>query len=54
MNCGRTPRGLGDYHLFLDPVSRKFWTSLGTVRTQENAIRFLKAGHLVNVYPGGA
>ena len=53
--CGRMPRGLGDYHLFLDPVSRKFWTSLGGLSgTQENAIRFLNAGHLVNVYPGGA
>lgn len=53
--CGRMPRGLGDYHLFLDPVSRKFWTSVGGLSgTQENAVRFLDAGHLVNVYPGGA
>jgi 1-acyl-sn-glycerol-3-phosphate acyltransferase len=49
---GRMPRGLGDYHLFLDPISRKFWTKLGGLTgTQENAIRFLDAGHLVNVYP---
>ncbi len=52
---GRMPRGIGDYHLFLDPISRKFWTSLGAFSgTRENAERFLKAGHLVNVYPGGA
>jgi len=52
---GRMPRGLGDYHLFLDPISRKFWTKLGGLSgTQENAIRFLEAGHLLNVYPGGA
>jgi 1-acyl-sn-glycerol-3-phosphate acyltransferase len=52
---GRMTRGLGDYHLFLDPISRKFWTRLGGLTgTQENAIRFLEAGHLVNVYPGGA
>jgi len=52
---GRMPRGLGDYHLFLDPISRKFWTTMGAMTgTQENAVRFLEAGHLVNVYPGGA
>lgn len=52
---GRMPRGLGDYHLFIDPISRNFWTRLGGLSgTQENAIRFLEAGHLVNVYPGGA
>jgi 1-acyl-sn-glycerol-3-phosphate acyltransferase len=52
---GRLPRGIGDYHLFLDPISRKFWTSMGAFSgTQENAERFLRAGHLVNVYPGGA
>ncbi|MCU0598867.1 MAG: acyltransferase family protein [Desulfobacterales bacterium] len=52
---GRVPRGIGDYHLFLDPISRKFWTSMGAFSgTRENAERFLKAGHLVNVYPGGA
>jgi len=52
---GRMPRGLGDYHLFLDPISRKFWTKMGALSgTQENAIRFLDAGEMVNVYPGGA
>jgi len=52
---GRMPRGLGDYHLFLDPVSRKFWTTMGAMSgNRENAVRFLRAGHLVNVYPGGA
>ncbi len=54
-SVGRMPRGLGDYHLFLDPVSRKFWTKMGALSgTPENAIRFLEAGNLVNVYPGGA
>ena len=53
--CSRMPRGLGDYHLFLDPVLRKFLNRLGGVSgTRENAVRFLEAGHLVNVYPGGA
>lgn len=52
---GRMPRGLGDYHLFLEPISRKLFTRLGGLSgTQDNAIRFLEAGHLVNVYPGGA
>ncbi len=52
---GRMPRGLGDYHLFLDPISRKIWPRLGAMTgTQENAVRFLEAGYLVNVYPGGA
>ena len=52
---GRMPRGLGDYHLFLDPVSRKFLTKMGALSgTQENAVRFLEAGDIVNVYPGGA
>jgi len=53
--CGRMPRGLGDYHLFLDPVLRTLFTKLGGLSgTQENALRFLEAGNLVNVYPGGA
>ncbi len=51
---GRMPRGLGDYHLFLDPISRNLWTRMGAFSgTQENAVRFLEAGHMVNVYPGG-
>lgn len=52
---GRMPRGLGDYHFFLDPVLRNLATRLGGVAgTQENAVRFLEAGHLLNLYPGGA
>jgi 1-acyl-sn-glycerol-3-phosphate acyltransferase len=52
---GRMPRGLGDYHLFLDPISRNLWTRMGAFTgTQENAVRFLEAGNMVNVYPGGA
>ncbi len=52
---GRLARGLGDHHLFVDPLSHWFWSSIGGIRgTQENALRFLAAGHLVNVYPGGA
>lgn len=52
---GRMPRGIGDYHLFLDPILRGFWTRMGAIPgTRENALRFLSAGHLVNVYPGGA
>jgi 1-acyl-sn-glycerol-3-phosphate acyltransferase len=52
---GRMARGLGDYHLFLEPVTRTFFTKMGAFSgTPENAIRFLRAGHLVNVYPGGA
>lgn len=52
---GRMARGLGDHHLFVDPLSHWFWSSIGGIRgTQENALKFLAAGHLVNVYPGGA
>lgn len=52
---GRMPRGLGDYHLFLEPLTRTFFTKMGAFSgTRENAVRFLEAGHLVNVYPGGA
>lgn len=52
---GRLPRGLGDHHLFVEPLSRRFWTSVGALDgNPENAIACLKAGHLVNVYPGGA
>jgi 1-acyl-sn-glycerol-3-phosphate acyltransferase len=52
---GRLPRGLGDHHLFVEPVSRRFWTKVGALAgTQQNALRYLSAGHLVNVYPGGA
>jgi 1-acyl-sn-glycerol-3-phosphate acyltransferase len=52
---GRLPRGLGDRHLFMDPISRKFWRAIGALDgTPEVALRFLRAGHLVSVYPGGA
>ncbi|MBF0102888.1 MAG: acyltransferase family protein [Desulfobacterales bacterium] len=53
-STGRLPRGLGDYHIFMDPISRAFWTKLGAIPgTPTNAENFLHAGHLVNVYPGG-
>lgn len=52
---GRLPRGLGDYHLFLDPLSRRFWTKVGAIVGKPGvALSYLRAGHLVNVYPGGA
>ena len=52
---GRLPRGLADYHLFAEPLSRKLWTKMGAIAgTQENALEYLKTGDLVNVYPGGA
>jgi 1-acyl-sn-glycerol-3-phosphate acyltransferase len=52
---GRMPRGLGDRHLFMYPLMRRFWKVLGALDgTPEVAARFLRAGHLVNVYPGGA
>ncbi len=52
---GRMPRGLGDHHLFMDPISRRFWRSIGALDGRpEVALRYLRAGHLVNVYPGGA
>ncbi|MCU0691463.1 MAG: acyltransferase family protein [Polyangiaceae bacterium] len=52
---GRMPRGLGDYHLFVEPVSRRFWSRVGIVLGDpEVALSYLQSGHLVNVYPGGA
>ncbi len=52
---GRLPRGLSDYHLFAEPLTRSLWTKMGAIAgTQENAVKYLKAGELVNVYPGGA
>ena len=52
---GRLVRGLGEHFLFLSPWSRSFLTRLGAIDgTPENAVRFLRAGHLVNTYPGGA
>lgn len=52
---GRLPRGLGDYHLFMEPLSRRFWTKAGAlVGKPEVALSYLQAGNLVNVYPGGA
>jgi len=52
---GRLVRGLGEHFLFVPSWSRTFWTRLGAIDgTPENAVRFLKAGNLVNTYPGGA
>ncbi len=52
---GRLARGTGDDILFTDPITRRFMAKIGAIHgTPENAIRFLGAGHLVNVYPGGA
>ncbi len=52
---GRFVRGTADSMLFVDPLSRWFWPRVGGIHgTQDNAIAFLRAGHLVNAYPGGA
>ncbi len=52
---GRLPRGLGDHHLFIEPLTRKFWQAVGAVDGHpEVGLKFLRAGQLVNVYPGGA
>jgi 1-acyl-sn-glycerol-3-phosphate acyltransferase len=52
---GRMPRGLGDHHLFVEPISRRFWRRLGALDgNPEVGLRWLEAGHLLNVYPGGA
>jgi 1-acyl-sn-glycerol-3-phosphate acyltransferase len=52
---GRLPRGLGDRHLFMEPLLRRLWQRIGALDgTPEVAARYLRAGHLVNVYPGGA
>ncbi|MBT3223567.1 MAG: acyltransferase family protein, partial [Proteobacteria bacterium] len=52
---GRLPRGLGEHMLFVYPPMRDMWHRLGSLDgTKENALAFLKAGHLVNTYPGGA
>lgn len=52
---GRLVRGLGDHHLFVLPGIRHFWQKIGAVPgTQENAIKLLGSGNLVNTYPGGA
>jgi 1-acyl-sn-glycerol-3-phosphate acyltransferase len=54
-HTGRLVRGLGEHLLFVVPGIREFWERIGALNgTQENAINFLKAGHLVNTYPGGA
>ena len=52
---GRFVRGLADNMLFVDPLSRWFWPRVGGIHgTPENALAYLRAGHLVNAYPGGA
>ncbi len=52
---GRLPRGLGEHLLFVTQPLRNFWHKVGGMDgNQTNAVRFLEAGHLVNVYPGGA
>jgi 1-acyl-sn-glycerol-3-phosphate acyltransferase len=52
---GRLPRGLGEHLLFTIRPLRDFWQKVGGMDgNQTNAVRFLEAGHLVNVYPGGA
>lgn len=52
---GRLVRGTGEHLLFMDPVNRTIWSKIGAFEgTPENAVKYLKAGHLVNVYPGGA
>lgn len=52
---GRLPRGLGDHHLFMGRFSRGYWAKIGAIPgTQEIALKYLEAGNLVNVYPGGA
>lgn len=52
---GRLIRGLGERLLFTVPGIRDFWLKIGAVEgTKENALKFLRAGHLVNTYPGGS
>ncbi len=52
---GRIVRGTGEHLLFMDPINRTIWSKIGAFEgTPENAVKYLKAGHLVNVYPGGA
>ncbi len=52
---GRLLRGMGERLLFWIPWIRDFWLKIGAVEgTQDNALAFLRAGHMVNTYPGGA
>jgi 1-acyl-sn-glycerol-3-phosphate acyltransferase len=52
---GRVVRGLGERMLFNVPGVRDLLRRIGALDgTQEVALRFLKAGHLLNTYPGGA
>ncbi len=54
-HTGRVVRGLGDNALFLAAPMTWALHKLGALHgTPENGLRFLKAGHLLNVYPGGA
>ena len=52
---GRVVRGLGAATLFYTPLLKWALHRLGALHgTPENGLRFLRAGHLLNVYPGGA
>lgn len=52
---GRLIRGLGEHLLFDVPGSRHLFSAIGAVPgTRENAVAFLRAGHLMIAYPGGA
>lgn len=52
---GRLPRGLAERLLFLVPGVRESLRKIGSLDgTPEAALAFLRAGHLVNTYPGGA
>jgi len=52
---GRLVRGLGDNVLFKTPLLKDLLHRVGAMHgTPENGLAFLRAGHLVNTYPGGA
>jgi 1-acyl-sn-glycerol-3-phosphate acyltransferase len=52
---GRLPRGLAERMLFLVPGVRDSLQQIGSLDgTPDAALAFLRAGHLVNTYPGGA
>ncbi len=52
---GRLPRGLAERLLFLVPGVRDSLRKIGSLDgTRDSALAYLRAGHLVNTYPGGA
>jgi 1-acyl-sn-glycerol-3-phosphate acyltransferase len=52
---GRVVRGLGEHMLFAVPGLREVLRKIGALDgTPGVALNFLRAGHLVNTYPGGA